>query len=63
MGDTVKEVIANTAPVGQKADAFGASFILGGQIKGTEAADIPLFIRRATSSNAPTTRRSSRSAR
>ena len=29
-------MIANTAPVGQKADAFGASFILGGQIKGTE---------------------------
>jgi putative proteasome-type protease len=36
VGETVKEVIANTAPVGQKADAFGASFILGGQIKGTE---------------------------
>lgn len=36
VGDTVKEVIANTAPVGQNADAFGATFILGGQIKGTE---------------------------
>ncbi|MGY6709835.1 MAG: peptidase [Rhizobiaceae bacterium] len=36
VGDTVKEVIANTAPVGQSADAFGASFILGGQIRGTE---------------------------
>lgn len=36
VGETVKEVIANTAPVGQNADAFGASFILGGQIKGTE---------------------------
>lgn len=36
VGDTVKEVIANSAPVGQNADAFGASFILGGQIKGTE---------------------------
>ena len=36
IGDTVKEVIANSAPVGQSADAFSASFILGGQIKGTE---------------------------
>ncbi|MGQ2902745.1 MAG: peptidase [Neoaquamicrobium sediminum] len=36
IGDTVKEVISNSAPVGQSADAFGASFILGGQIKGTE---------------------------
>ncbi|MCR6650588.1 MAG: peptidase [Cellvibrionaceae bacterium] len=36
VGDTVKEVISNSAPVGQSADAFGASFILGGQIKGTE---------------------------
>jgi putative proteasome-type protease len=36
VGDTVKEVIASSAPAGQEADAFGASFILGGQIKGTE---------------------------
>jgi putative proteasome-type protease len=36
IGDTVKEVISSSAPVGQSADAFGASFILGGQIKGTE---------------------------
>lgn len=36
VGNTVKEVIANSAPVGQSADAFSASFILGGQIRGTE---------------------------
>jgi len=36
VGNTVKEVIANSAPVGQSADAFGASFIFGGQIRGTE---------------------------
>lgn len=36
IGDTVKEVIANTAPAGQKADSFYASFIVGGQIKGSE---------------------------
>lgn len=36
VGDTVKEVITAAAPAGQSADAFGASFILGGQIKGTE---------------------------
>ena len=36
VGDTVKEVISNSAPVGQRADAFGASFILGGQIRGGE---------------------------
>ncbi len=36
VGDTVKEVIASSAPVGQNADSFGASFIFGGQIKGTE---------------------------
>ena len=36
VGTTVKEVIASSAPVGQSADAFGASFVLGGQIKGTE---------------------------
>lgn len=36
VGNTVKEVIANSAPSGQEADAFGASFILGGQIRGAE---------------------------
>ena len=36
VGNTVKEVITNSAPVGQSADAFTASFIFGGQIKGTE---------------------------
>jgi putative proteasome-type protease len=37
VGDTVKEVIANSAPVGQTADAyFNASFILGGQIRGSQ---------------------------
>ena len=37
VGNVVKEVIANSAPVGQKADSyFNASFILGGQIRGTE---------------------------
>lgn len=37
VGNTVKEVIANSAPVGQKADTyFNASFILGGQIRGSE---------------------------
>lgn len=37
VGDTVKEVIANSAPVGERADSyFNASFILGGQIKGSE---------------------------
>ncbi len=34
VGDTVKEVIQNSATGGQSADAFGASFILGGQIRG-----------------------------
>jgi putative proteasome-type protease len=36
VGETVKEVIQSTAPVGQNADAFSASFILGGQIRGTD---------------------------
>jgi putative proteasome-type protease len=37
VGDTVKEVIASAAPEGEKADSyFNASFILGGQIKGSE---------------------------
>lgn len=37
VGDTVKEVIQNSATGGQNADAFGASFILGGQIKGGQS--------------------------
>lgn len=37
VGDTVKEVILNSSPTGEKADSyFNASFILGGQIRGTE---------------------------
>jgi len=36
VGNLVKEVIANSVPAGQSQDAFGASFILGGQIKGSE---------------------------
>lgn len=36
VGDIVKEVIAKAVPAGQKADAFTASFIVGGQIRGTE---------------------------
>jgi putative proteasome-type protease len=37
VGNTVKEVILNSSPTGEKADSyFNASFILGGQIKGTE---------------------------
>src|SRR5690606_10211766 len=36
VGQTVKEVIANSAPVGQSADSFGASFIFGGQLHGSE---------------------------
>ena len=37
VGSVVKEVIANASPTGQSADAyFNASFILGGQIRGTE---------------------------
>ena len=36
VGNTVKEVISSHADAGQKADSyFNASFILGGQIKGT----------------------------
>ncbi|TIW18448.1 MAG: peptidase, partial [Mesorhizobium sp.] len=36
VGDTVKEVIAYSSPAGDKADSyFNASFILGGQIKGS----------------------------
>ena len=38
VGDTVKEVIAHASPAGDKADSyFNASFILGGQIKGSPA--------------------------
>ena len=36
IGSVVKEVIRDAAPAGQTADAFAASFILGGQIKGGE---------------------------
>lgn len=36
VGDTLKEVIRQAAPEGQSADAFGATFILGGQIRGGE---------------------------
>lgn len=36
VGSVVREVIETTSPAGQRADAFNASFILGGQIKGTE---------------------------
>ena len=36
VGGIVREVIESTAPAGQRADAFTASFILGGQIKGGE---------------------------
>jgi putative proteasome-type protease len=36
VGDTVKEVIASSSPAGDRADSyFNASFILGGQIKGS----------------------------
>lgn len=36
VGNMVKEVIADSAPVGQRADSyFNASFILGGQIRGS----------------------------
>ncbi|CAN7719257.1 peptidase [Mesorhizobium sp. LjNodule214] len=38
VGDTVKEVIAHSSPAGEKADSyFNASFILGGQIRGSAA--------------------------
>lgn len=37
VGNTVKEVIANSSQSGEKADSyFNASFILGGQIRGSE---------------------------
>lgn len=36
VGNLVKEVISGSTPNGQSQDAFGASFILGGQIKGSE---------------------------
>lgn len=37
VGNTVKEVIANSSPAGERADSyFNASFILGGQIRGSE---------------------------
>lgn len=37
VGNTLREVIQSSSPTGQRADsAFNASFIVGGQIKGTE---------------------------
>lgn len=37
VGNTVKEVIAGSSPEGERADSyFNASFILGGQIRGSE---------------------------
>jgi len=37
VGNVVKEVIAHSSPDGEKADSyFNASFVLGGQIRGTE---------------------------
>ena len=37
VGSVVKEVIASCSPAGEKADSyFNASFILGGQVRGTE---------------------------
>ncbi len=37
VGNTVRETILDSSPVGQKADSyFNASFILGGQIRGSE---------------------------
>ena len=36
VGNVVREVIEGATPSGQKADAFQASFIFGGQISGTE---------------------------
>jgi putative proteasome-type protease len=36
VGETVKEVINKSAMEGERADAFRASFVLGGQIKGGE---------------------------
>ena len=36
VGDAVKEVIVGSTPAGQSADSFGASFILGGQIRGSD---------------------------
>ncbi len=35
VGETLKEVIRESSPNGQTAEAFSASFILGGQIRGT----------------------------
>ncbi|MCV0398013.1 MAG: proteasome-type protease [Rhizobiaceae bacterium] len=36
VGSTVREVIGTASAGGQSAESFGASFIVGGQIKGTE---------------------------
>lgn len=35
-GDTLRDVIASQTSTGQSADAFGATMIVGGQIKGSE---------------------------
>lgn len=59
VGDTVKEVIQNSATGGQNADAFGASFILGGQIRAASRA-FSISTRKAISSRVPQTRLSSR---
>lgn len=62
VGDTVKEVIQSSATGGQNADAFGASFILGGQIRADNRA-FSTSIPRATSSRVQPIRPSSRLAR
>ena len=36
VGETLREVIGKSTPEGQEADAFSASFMIGGQIRGTE---------------------------
>jgi putative proteasome-type protease len=36
VGDTVREIINRTSPAAEAADTFGASFILGGQVKGMQ---------------------------
>lgn len=36
VGDTLKKVISRSGPLAEAVDTFGASFVLGGQIKGSE---------------------------
>ncbi len=63
VGDTVKEVIASSSPAGEKADSyFNASFILGGQIKGSEPRLFMIYPE-GNFIESTTTRLSSRSAR